>query len=178
MKSLKFNSTECKRCSESPTRKRSRQCRAPADHVPTSNFHSSPTTSIFWAFARVLNSLYRNGGPPRTPWKRRDCSSCATRAAKEGPGPIRQHSTDTMIHDGDASKRKADAYALEMSPNGSCDTTVPVSPPSPQLKAAAEKDMSGLMAAAAHAAVPTWATMVLMVSLIFGGCCANVSVLD
>lgn len=83
-----------------------------------------------------------------------------------------------MIHDGDASKRKVDAYALDMSPNGSGDATVPVSPPSPQLKAAAEKDMSGLVAAAAHAAVPTWATMVLMVSLIFGGCCANVSVLD
>jgi UDP-xylose/UDP-N-acetylglucosamine transporter B4 len=81
-----------------------------------------------------------------------------------------------MINDSDASKRKDDAYALKISPNGSSgDTKVPVSPPSPQLKAAAEKDALGLIAAAAHAAVPTWANMVLMVSLIFGGCCANVS---
>lgn len=78
-----------------------------------------------------------------------------------------------MIND-DASKRR-DAYALKISPNGSSDdTTVPLSPPSPQLKAA-EKDAPGLIAAAAHAAVPTWANTVLMVSLIFGGCCANVS---
>ncbi|KAJ5212748.1 uncharacterized protein N7498_004394 [Penicillium cinerascens] len=83
-----------------------------------------------------------------------------------------------MIHDDDASKRKANAYALKISPNGSGDATVPISPPSPQLKAAAEKDMSGLMAAAAHATVPTWATMVMMVSLIFGGCCANVFALE
>jgi hypothetical protein len=39
-----------------------------------------------------------------------------------------------------------------------------------------KKDAPGLMAAAAHAAVPSWTSMVLMVSLIFGGCCANVGV--
>ena len=39
-----------------------------------------------------------------------------------------------------------------------------------------KKDAPGLVAAAAHAAVPSWTSMVLMVSLIFGGCCANVSV--
>lgn len=32
-----------------------------------------------------------------------------------------------------------------------------------------------VIAAAAHAAVPSWANMVLMFSLILGGCCANVS---
>ncbi|KAJ5131669.1 hypothetical protein N7448_005827 [Penicillium atrosanguineum] len=82
-----------------------------------------------------------------------------------------------MLNDSDTSKRKADGYAFRISPNGAGDTTVPAAPPSPQLKAAAEKkDAPGLIAAAAHAAVPTWANMVLMVSLIFGGCCANVSV--
>jgi UDP-xylose/UDP-N-acetylglucosamine transporter B4 len=39
-----------------------------------------------------------------------------------------------------------------------------------------KKDAPGLIAAAAHAAVPSWTSMVLMVSLIFGGCCANVGV--
>lgn len=39
-----------------------------------------------------------------------------------------------------------------------------------------KKDAPGLVAAAAHAAVPSWTSMVLMVSLIFGGCCANVGV--
>jgi UDP-xylose/UDP-N-acetylglucosamine transporter B4 len=81
-----------------------------------------------------------------------------------------------MINDSDTSKRKGEGYALKVSPNGG-DDKVPSAPPSPQLKAAAEKkDAPGLIAAAAHAAVPTWANMVLMMSLIFGGCCANVSV--
>lgn len=35
-----------------------------------------------------------------------------------------------------------------------------------------------VIAAAAHAAVPSWASMVLMFSLILGGCCANVSDAD
>lgn len=34
----------------------------------------------------------------------------------------------------------------------------------------------GVAAAAAQATLPSWATMVLMVSLIFGGCCSNVGV--
>ncbi|KAF3013336.1 golgi uridine diphosphate-N- acetylglucosamine transporter [Penicillium rubens] len=41
-----------------------------------------------------------------------------------------------------------------------------------------KKDAPGLIAAAAHAAVPSWTSMVLMVSLIFGGCCANVFALE
>ncbi|KGO46424.1 UAA transporter [Penicillium expansum] len=41
-----------------------------------------------------------------------------------------------------------------------------------------KKDAPGLVAAAAHAAVPSWTSMVLMISLIFGGCCANVFALE
>ncbi|CAG8262121.1 unnamed protein product [Penicillium nalgiovense] len=41
-----------------------------------------------------------------------------------------------------------------------------------------KKDAPGLLAAAAHSAVPSWTSMVLMVSLIFGGCCANVFALE
>ncbi|OQE13483.1 hypothetical protein PENFLA_c047G04385 [Penicillium flavigenum] len=41
-----------------------------------------------------------------------------------------------------------------------------------------KQDAPGLVAAAAHAAVPSWTSMVLMVSLIFGGCCANVFALE
>ncbi|KAJ5086289.1 UAA transporter [Penicillium alfredii] len=37
---------------------------------------------------------------------------------------------------------------------------------------------AGLVAAAVHATVPSWTTVVLMVSLIFGGCCANVFALE
>lgn len=39
-----------------------------------------------------------------------------------------------------------------------------------------EKDVPVLVAAVAQAAVPSWTSMILMVSLIFGGCCANVGV--
>lgn len=83
-----------------------------------------------------------------------------------------------MINDSDGSKRRPDAYAIK-SPPSSGENAVPKSPPSPTRKPAAagsDKDAPGLIAAAAHAAVPTWANMILMVSLIFGGCCANVSV--
>ncbi|CAG8242107.1 hypothetical protein PENNAL_c0029G09632 [Penicillium nalgiovense] len=41
-----------------------------------------------------------------------------------------------------------------------------------------KKDAPGLLAAAAHSSVPIWTSMVLMVSLIFGGCCANVFALE
>ncbi|KAJ5549727.1 hypothetical protein N7535_002336 [Penicillium sp. DV-2018c] len=41
-----------------------------------------------------------------------------------------------------------------------------------------KKDAPGLVAAVAHATVPSWTTMILMVSLIFGGCCANVFALE
>ncbi|EKV11564.1 UPD-GlcNAc transporter (Mnn2-2), putative [Penicillium digitatum PHI26] len=41
-----------------------------------------------------------------------------------------------------------------------------------------EKDVPVLVAAVAQAAVPSWTSMILMVSLIFGGCCANVFALE
>ncbi|KAJ5860619.1 uncharacterized protein N7529_007929 [Penicillium soppii] len=41
-----------------------------------------------------------------------------------------------------------------------------------------KKDAPGLVAAAAHAVVPSWTNMAMMVSLIFGGCCANVFALE
>ncbi|KAJ5348182.1 uncharacterized protein N7506_001435 [Penicillium brevicompactum] len=41
-----------------------------------------------------------------------------------------------------------------------------------------KKDAPGLAAATAHAFIPNWTNMVLMVSLIFGGCCANVFALE
>lgn len=40
----------------------------------------------------------------------------------------------------------------------------------------AQDCVTGVAAAAAQATLPSWATMVLMVSLIFGGCCSNVGV--
>ncbi|KAJ5129188.1 uncharacterized protein N7515_005227 [Penicillium bovifimosum] len=40
------------------------------------------------------------------------------------------------------------------------------------------KKDAGLVAAVAHATVPSWTNMILMVSLIFGGCCANVFALE
>jgi UDP-xylose/UDP-N-acetylglucosamine transporter B4 len=39
-----------------------------------------------------------------------------------------------------------------------------------------KKDAPGLVAAVAHATVPSWTNMILIASLIFGGCCANVGV--
>ncbi|ODM15930.1 hypothetical protein SI65_08771 [Aspergillus cristatus] len=38
--------------------------------------------------------------------------------------------------------------------------------------------LTGIGAAAAHATLPSWMNVVLMVSLIFGGCCANVFALE
>ena len=39
---------------------------------------------------------------------------------------------------------------------------------------AAQNGLKGIGAAAAHATLPSWATMVFMVCMIFGGCCSNV----
>ncbi|KAJ6035819.1 UDP-N-acetylglucosamine transporter yea4 [Penicillium herquei] len=41
-----------------------------------------------------------------------------------------------------------------------------------------ESKNASLIAAAAYAAVPNWANLILMASLIFGGCCANVFALE
>ncbi|KAJ6088269.1 UDP-N-acetylglucosamine transporter yea4 [Penicillium sp. IBT 16267x] len=85
-----------------------------------------------------------------------------------------------MIHDGDSLRRRPDTYNLKVSNDGatkengtaSAAQQVPPSAESGKLKDA------GLIAAAAHATVPNWANMVLMISLIFGGCCANVFTLE
>lgn len=90
-----------------------------------------------------------------------------------------------MLNDHEPSKRgHNDSYLINRSrvsvntENANLASTTPRSRKSEdeldyaQLK----KDAPGLVAAAAHAAVPSWTSMVLMVSLIFGGCCANVGV--
>lgn len=41
---------------------------------------------------------------------------------------------------------------------------------------AIQNGLTGIGAAAAHATLPSWATTVFMVSMIFGGCCSNVGV--
>lgn len=37
-----------------------------------------------------------------------------------------------------------------------------------------DRNWTGILAATTHTTLPTWVTMVLMVSMIFGGCCSNV----
>ncbi|KAJ5587954.1 uncharacterized protein N7459_003719 [Penicillium hispanicum] len=90
-----------------------------------------------------------------------------------------------MINDNDASKRSPGAYALPTntfthSSTGNARVAPPsqLAPKSGINKSSEQKRNAGLVAAAAHAVVPTWANMVLMVSLIFGGCCANVFALE
>lgn len=41
----------------------------------------------------------------------------------------------------------------------------------------AKTNSTGILSAASHATLPTWVTMVLMVSMIFGGCCSNVRII-
>lgn len=88
-----------------------------------------------------------------------------------------------MVNDSNCSKQSHDAYAPQIN--------IPIGPPSKSIsgvppsqlalntdidKSNEPKKNTGLIAAAAaHAAVPTWTNMVLMASLILGGCCANVS---
>lgn len=88
-----------------------------------------------------------------------------------------------MINDTDAVKRRPDTYAIPQvrtSPggaNGNANGSTaiqPASTPDAMNSKAKNKD-SGMIAAVAHATVPSWANMVLMASLIFGGCCTNVS---
>ncbi|KAJ5951460.1 uncharacterized protein N7479_009873 [Penicillium vulpinum] len=94
-----------------------------------------------------------------------------------------------MLNDHESSKRgRDDSYLINRSrvsagnPNGNANLTLNASRSKnsedkldyAQLK----KDAPGLVAAAVHAAVPSWTSMVLMVSLIFGGCCANVFALE
>lgn len=82
-----------------------------------------------------------------------------------------------MIHDGDSLRRRPDTYNLKVSNDGATKENVTASSAEqvpPSAESGKLKD-AGLIAAAAHATVPNWANMVLMISLIFGGCCANVS---
>ncbi|KAJ5162473.1 UDP-N-acetylglucosamine transporter yea4 [Penicillium capsulatum] len=81
-----------------------------------------------------------------------------------------------MINDRDGSNKRPETYSLSsIRP----DTGLSRSSNKPVAeKLDDSKNDAGLIAAAAHAAVPTWANMVLMVSLIFGGCCANVFALE
>ncbi|KAJ5915263.1 UDP-N-acetylglucosamine transporter yea4 [Penicillium verhagenii] len=80
-----------------------------------------------------------------------------------------------MIHDGNSLKRRPDSYGIKGSKNESSENGTAVSTSS-QKPRPAKSD--GLIAAAAHATVPDWANMSLMISLIFGGCCANVFTLE
>lgn len=82
-----------------------------------------------------------------------------------------------MIHDGDSLRRRPDTDKVNVAEDEATKNTMTASaaehvPPSAESDKL--KDV-GFIAAAAHATVPNWANMLLMISLIFGGCCANVS---
>lgn len=99
----------------------------------------------------------------------------------------RSHS-NRMLNDHEPSKGHDDSYLINRTRvstvNQSNRNANVASPPKSRSQksedkldyAQLKKDAPGLVAAAAHAAVPSWTSMVLMVSLIFGGCCANVGV--
>ncbi|CAI7664207.1 unnamed protein product [Penicillium glandicola] len=93
-----------------------------------------------------------------------------------------------MLNDHEPSKRGPDSYLINrsrVSAKSNKNTNLTLTPTSRAQKSEEKldydqlkKDVPGLVAAAAHAAVPSWTSMVLMVSLIFGGCCANVFALE
>ncbi|KAJ5186026.1 UAA transporter [Penicillium cf. griseofulvum] len=91
-----------------------------------------------------------------------------------------------MLNDHEPSKRGHDYYMIRsrvstVNQNENANLTTPMSQSRKSDKidyAQLKKDTPGIVAAAAHAAVPSWTSMVLMVSLIFGGCCANVFALE
>jgi UDP-xylose/UDP-N-acetylglucosamine transporter B4 len=79
-----------------------------------------------------------------------------------------------MINDTNAVKGRPDTYATAQvgrSPGGANGHVNG----STTIQLAKAKQDTGVMAAVAHATVPSWANMILMASLIFGGCCTNVS---
>lgn len=82
-----------------------------------------------------------------------------------------------MIHDGDSLRRRPEAYKVNVSKDEATEHTATASSAEhvPQSAVSGNLKDAGLIAAAAHATVPNWANMILMISLIFGGCCANVS---
>lgn len=71
--------------------------------------------------------------------------------------------------------RRHDAYAVYQLQDSRNYPTLGLPRKSEDTKIDVLRKDAGLVAAAVHAAVPSWTTVVLMVSLIFGGCCANVS---
>lgn len=105
-----------------------------------------------------------------------------------------------MLNDSDGSKqRHEDAYVLNSlhiplsRTGGDIIAPSPAPSPAPWIRNAGHVDSNGyatqearkkdddarhgsasLLAAAAHATVPSWTAAPLMVTLIFGGCCANV----
>lgn len=94
-----------------------------------------------------------------------------------------------MLNDHEPSKRgHGDSYLINRArvsavntsnENAKLASTSTSRSPKPEDKldyAQLKKDAPGFVAAAAHAAVPSWTSMILMVSFIFGGCCANVGV--
>ncbi|KAJ5370120.1 UDP-N-acetylglucosamine transporter yea4 [Penicillium cataractarum] len=85
-----------------------------------------------------------------------------------------------MINDTDSVKRRPDTYTIpRVGANGHANGFTAVKPAltSDTIKPKTKKD-SGMVAAVAHATVPSWANMLLMASLIFGGCCTNVFALE
>ncbi|KAJ6016688.1 UDP-N-acetylglucosamine transporter yea4 [Penicillium sp. IBT 35674x] len=85
-----------------------------------------------------------------------------------------------MIHDGDNLRRRLETYKVNVSQGEATEHPAAASSAEhlPQSAVSGKLKDAGLIAAAAHATVPNWANMLLMISLIFGGCCANVFTLE
>ena len=88
-----------------------------------------------------------------------------------------------MLNDSDSSKKCRDAHILHPEPSNQTFSDNITRLPSSQLAPESSIDISsepkngpGILTAAAYVAVPTWASISLMATLILGGCCANVSV--
>ncbi|CAI7645704.1 unnamed protein product [Penicillium pancosmium] len=84
-----------------------------------------------------------------------------------------------MINDSDGPKRQTGTYTVSASNSrDASNATVSPKSASAQNSALQEDTNASVLAAAAHAVVPNWANMVLMVFLILGGCCTNVFALE
>lgn len=64
--------------------------------------------------------------------------------------------------------------SLHFSQQESRDALFEKNAPKKSGKDAQSSSLTGLVAAVTHATLPSWTNMILMVTLIFGGCCANV----
>jgi hypothetical protein len=78
-----------------------------------------------------------------------------------------------MINDNDGPKRRTDTYTV--SSGKSNNATVSTKTASALNSTQKDDSNARVVAAAAHAVVPNLANLVLMVFLILGGCCTNVS---